>query len=476
LISRKLLLDTMIYGGGDALGRIVAFVSFPIIAAALSPRAYGALELVLTTAAVLGLVVNCGLNNAVQRYYWDRDTRPGTGPTMVSTGLALQIVFGITAIIIGLVIVPYAGAVAQRTGMPLGVPALIAALILMPGQQWLQYTLDVTRLHFAPFRFLMLSLLSRVLAAVAGVLAVVVWKTGVDGLLVVQALTVLAVLPVALWFIRSDLVWRFDRQWARELIRFGHPFIYAGVAFWLFGSLDRWMLATLSSVEETGIYSVAFRFASIVMFVSAAFGQAWSPYAIKVRTDHPERYRSIYAAVLFVLLSGMLALGGGLALFSGELIILVMPPQYVKSAVPLAILSFGVVLQATQQVTAVGVSLERKSHLFARMAWLALLVNFLANLVLIPRYGAAGAAWATALAYLVLSGGYLWFTQRLHPLPIRWGRLAWILFIGCCVVAVSVRFGALSLEWPVVTAKAVFALLCIVLVLPALPIKDLKSA
>lgn len=474
MIGQRLLRDTLIYGGGDVAGRIVAFLSFPIIAAALSPRAYGALELVLTSTALLGLVVNCGLNNAVQRFYWDRDLPADAGPVLVSTGLMLQLAFGVLAIAIGLIAVPFAVAAAKRAELPLGTLALVSALILMPGQQWLQYAMDVTRLHFAPFRFLTLSLLTRVLGAVLGVLMVVVWRAGIGGLLAIQALAVVLVLPLALWLIRRDVVLRFDRQWAAELVRFGHPFIYAGVAFWIFGSMDRWMLATMASVEQTGLYSVAFRFASIVMFVSAAFGQAWSPYAIKIRTDHPQEYRRIYAAVLFTLLFVMLLLGGGVALFAGELISLTMPAEYTDSALPLAILSFGVVLQATQQVTAVGISLEKKTHLLARIAWMAALVNFVANLLLIPRFGAVGAAISTLIAYMVLSGGYLWFTHRLHPLPIRWDRLAWLLLLAVAVAVVSTAFVAKVFEWPMFVAKTAFALLCIALALPALPLKDLK--
>jgi hypothetical protein len=49
------------------------------------------------------------------------------------------------------------------------------------------------------------------------------------------------------------------------------------------------MLTSMNTVEEVGIYSVAFRFASVVLFVAVAFEQAWSAIAIKLRTDCPSQ-------------------------------------------------------------------------------------------------------------------------------------------------------------------------------------------
>jgi O-antigen/teichoic acid export membrane protein len=474
-VFRNLVKDSAIYGGADFFSKVIAFFTFPLIAAALSPRAFGALELIGTTTALLGLAMNCGLNNSVQRYYWDKDTAEKQRPVIVSSGLAAQILFGIITTIVGFLILPIIYPEVQKAQLPLTWIALVAAVLLMVFSQWNQYALDVMRLHFAPWRFFVLSMLSRGFSAVAGLLVVVVYGWGVDGLLVAQAFVVAAVLPLAIFLIRKDITLGIDYTWTRELVGFGYPFIFAGIAYWLFGSIDRWMLASMSSVEEVGIYSVAFRFATVVVFVSAAFGQAWSPVAIKIRTDNPENYRTIYANVLLLLLFVMFLIGGGLSLFSGEIIYLIMPASYADSAVPLAILCFGIVFQATQQVTAVGISLEKKTFLFARLAWLTALVNIIGNLLLIPLYGATGAAIATLISFLVLTSSYLYFTQRLHPLPISKRRLAWLLFLGALVFAVSVYWNDVGFTWNVLSLKLAFAACCIFMAFPALPVITKKG-
>lgn len=462
MVFRRLAKDSAVYGGADFITKIIAFIAFPIVAAVLSPKAFGVLELIFTATTLLGLVMNCGLNNAVQRFYWDSDTTLEMRPMVVTSGFGGQIVLGVAVVLIGCLAIPFMLPLMQGDGWPLTWVALVAALLVMVLSQWSQYILDVIRLHFAPWMFFVLALSSRAFSIGLGVLAVVSLGLGIDGLLSAQALVLALVLPMSLWLIRKDFsVSAFDRGWLKRLVGFGYPFIYAGLAFWLFGSIDRWMLARMSSVEEVGIYSVAFRFASVVLFVSTAFGQAWSPIAIKIRTDHPDQYRDIYGQFLLLLFFAMLAVGGSVALFSGEIISLVMPTVYLPSALPLAILCFGIILQATQQVTAIGISIENRTHLFGRLAWIAAFVNFIANWLLIPRFGAVGAAWGTVVSYLFLTGSYFYYTQKLHPMMVQWDRLAMLLSMGVLLATASVLLVADHFDWFLVIKKLTLALVCL---------------
>jgi len=473
MLIRRLAKDSVIYGGADFFSKLVLFFTFPVLAAALSPLAFGALELIVTSSTLLGLIMNCGINNATQRFYWDSETKIAQRPVVVSTGLAALFSFGILALALGLLLIPLIFPVVVESGIPVTWVALVGALFLMVFNQWLAFILDVTRLQFAPWRFMTVSMISRVGSAFVSVFAVVWMGWGIDGLLGAQALLALAVLPLALYFIRTDIAFRIDRKWMSELLRFGYPFIFMGLAYWLFGSMDRWMLATMSSVEEVGLYSVAFRFSTIVLFVSAAFAQAWSPVAIKIRTEDPLGYRQTYANVLVLLLYVMLLVGGGLALFSGELIYLIMPDDYADSAFPLVILSFGVIIQAVQQVAAIGISIEKKTALFARLAWFTAVINFLLNFAFIPNYGAIGAAWATMVSHMVLTGSYLYFTQRLHPLPIPWKKLLFLSALGLIVAFCALMCNTASVSLFRVSIKILLLLMIMVLGYFTLPFKNL---
>ena len=199
MLIKRLAKDSLIYGGADLLTKLAAFIVFPVIAAVLSPEAFGSLELVLTVTALLGMLLNCGLNNAVQRYYWDKETTEDMRPAIVTSGYIAQIFFGVVSVAIGLVIIPIILAMSDSSEWLVSWVGLVASLFVMLFTQLTQFALDVTRLHFAPWRYLVLASTSRILALLAGLFAVVYLGLGVDGLLSAQALVLLSVMPLGVW-------------------------------------------------------------------------------------------------------------------------------------------------------------------------------------------------------------------------------------------------------------------------------------
>lgn len=476
MIVQKLGKDATIYGGSDFITRLVAFFVFPLIAAALSADGFGALELLVTVTSLLGMVMNCGLNNAVQRHYWDKETPPAARPSIVTSGFFALFTFGLALLVCVLIISPFLHPFLEDKGVPFGWIALIAATCVAVFTQWIQYFLDVARLQFSVWKFFRLAVSSRVFSLIAGVVALVGFDLGIEGLLTGQAIILLLLLPFALLSVQKDFRFSsFEYHRMVSLVQFGYPFIHAGIAFWLLGAIDRWMLAYMLNTEEVGIYSVAFRLASVVLFVSIAFGQAWSPISVKIRTDYPSQYRSIYGEVLVLLLVIMMVSAGGFSLFAGEVIGFLMPVEYRHSAIPLIILCFGIVLQATQQITAVGISLEKKTFLFARLAWLTAIVNFLVNWVLIPYFGATGAAIGTLISYIFLTGGYLVFTQILHPILLHWKSLFLVFSAGFGIFFVSIILLSFSLEWQILLFKVFLGIAGLIFLWTKISLNTLKK-
>ena len=256
----------MVYGGADFGSKLVALFTFPLIAAVLPQKSIGILELILTTTGLMGMLIQCGMSNSVHRFYWDEKLNPEDQPTLVSSAFSIQLILGILVLIVGfgtLLMFPSFFLFSFET---ISWIAIAAAITLMVFKIWFVYILDVTRLHLAPFRFLSISLASKVTSSVLACFAVVYLGWGLDGFLSVQAVVMVSIFPLACWLIKKDLTFKISKYWCKETFKFGYPFIFAGIAFWLLGTVDRWMLTAFTSLEEVSIYSVAFRFSSIILF------------------------------------------------------------------------------------------------------------------------------------------------------------------------------------------------------------------
>ena len=198
---------------------------------------------------------------------------------------------------------------------------------------------------------------------------------------------------------------------------------------------------------------------------------------MKIRSDQPSQYRLIYANVLLVLFGALIVLATMISIFSSEFLSLVMPSNYIGAGMPLAVLTLGVAFQATQQVTGVGISLEKKTYLFARVSWITVLTNLVLNMIFIPSFGALGAAWATTLSFLVLTSLYLYYTQILHPLPLDKIRLAGLCSVWLGIAAAVSTMHSSSLIFGIIIAKLTILLLTILvcgLLIPWRAIRNVK--
>jgi O-antigen/teichoic acid export membrane protein len=427
--------DIAVYGVSDFSFKLLAFAVFPIYAHVFSVRDFGIIELVTVSSGLLSMLCGLGLNNAVQRFYWEPGTSRERQSTIVTMGLLLQ--GGVSMILVALTLVglyPFRHELDTDYGIP-WVVTVLAICSIVPSIA-LQFVLDVLRLHFSPWRFTAVAFLRNALGTAVGLILILAFGFGISGIFIGTIAAVTLAFPLGLWMIARDLHSKLDWEIVRTLFEFGYPFIFVGVAYWIFGSLDRWMLAELSSVENVGLYGIAFKFATVVMFVNTAFGQAWSPWAMKVRAERID-YLKVYSRVLSLWFLTLTLVGCILSLFSKELLILTTPEPYWPAANILVIAIMGVVFLGTTQVTALGISIEKRTRIFAVTAWLAAGANFLLNLLLIPDFGALGAAAATSLTYLGLSGTYLYWTQKLHPMPLEWPRLYGIFLVGILTIPIA---------------------------------------
>jgi O-antigen/teichoic acid export membrane protein len=417
-LSKQLAKDTILYGGADMIIKIISFFTFPILLNLLKVDEFGVITLVSTWAGFVAMFMNLGINNAVQRYYFDVETSHNARKYVVSTGLWLLCVWAlILTLVVSTLSYPFGGVLQKRYAMTWNYFAL--SLLAMIPTQIITYCNDTIRLHFKPIKFLILSLIKNLVAIIAGIVVLKYFDGGIAGYLWVNFLAPLCFIPLGIFLIKKDIIFTIDKTWAKKILSFGYPFVFAGLAYWLFGSMDRWLLAELSTNIEVGLYSVAFKIGSLITFVISAFAQAWSPMAIKLMNEEKETYK-IEFIKFFNIFSWVLVLAGvTLCLFAKEFYVYTSPEEYWEAADATVWVVFGLVISGTTQLTAIGVSISKKTTILSKIAWITAIINLILNYILIPQWGCTGSAIATAITYIILTSLYYYNSQLLHPLPFN---------------------------------------------------------
>lgn len=174
------------------------------------------------------------------------------------------------------------------------------------------------------------------------------------------------------------------------------------------------MVGLLGADSQVGIYRVAMQGGLLVIFGAQALNQVFMPY-----------FSSIYASGDFARLQRLVFVGAGATtlvalfvaivfwLFGPAIIRLVFGAGYEPAYIPLSILAAGHVFSATMGQVGALLSMTGYERQTLRGFLIAFGVNIVLNAVLIPHFGAAGAATATSVSLVVLNI-VLWQSVRMR--------------------------------------------------------------
>lgn len=462
---KSLLKDTAIYGLSDMILKVLAFFTFPIFAHLLSVSEYGVMQLITTISGIVAIFINLGINNAVSRYYYDPEMNEVGRPLLVSTGLYMLLISSLVVTFVASVLFFFVKDYLQVKFEVVWLVLVIGLASNIP-TQLIQYANDTIRLHFSPLKFTILAFIKNLAAIFLSIWFLKNGK-GLEGYFEALLIGPLVFIPLALFFIKKDLRLKWDTAVAKKLFRYGYPFIFASLGYWLFGSIDRWLLGVYSNSEEIGLYSIAFKFGTLILFISSAFGQAWSPLAIKMMKDAPNDYKTAFSSILTILYAVLCIIGIGVSLFSYEFLRFTTPQAYWPAANSVVFLSMALVINGTTQVTQLGISISEKTPLLYRAVWIATVVNMIFNFILIPPMGAEGASVSLLITYVFLTLLYLYYSQKVHPIPYNKKALSAITFVVFAVIGVSVLFNAFAWKPYFVALKAFFLVAALLFFLKA---------
>ena len=187
---------------------------------------------------------------------------------------------------------------------------------------------------------------------------------------------------------------------ATEMLTYCLPLIPTSIFWWITNVSDHYLVTAIVGASAGGIYAISYKIPSIVNLVSTVFTEAWQISAVKEgQEQHPEKFFT----TVFKAYQGVMFMGGaGLILICRVLVDFMVASEYYESwrFIPVLILatifsSFSGFLSSIYMVQKDG-----KSNLFTMMA--GALSNIGMNLILIPKWGAQGAAVATFISYLLV--------------------------------------------------------------------------
>lgn len=388
---RYLAKNTLLFTISSFGSKILAFLLVPFYTNILSTEEYGTVDLVTTTSSLLLFVVTLCIADAVMRFAIEIKTnhenilRYGTRITMIGCGIFFLLLF----------------------------PVSYFKLIDWPSYCYIFLALHLFLSSFHSLCTNYLRAIDKVRqVSVAGILStfvtiasniffLLIIRNGIIGYMISMILSLLITLIYEIHHcggIRTIFYGSVcDKNTQKEMINYSIPLIFNGVGWWVNSSIDKYFISIICGVAVNGIYSVSYKIPMIMTTCQQIFSQAWSLSAIKEfdKEDKDGFFSKIYNTYnVFLIL-----VCSSLIIFNIPISKLLFAKEFYEAWKYSSFLLISVIFSALSSFLGSVISATKKSKSLAISTIVSAGVNIILNAILIPIFGALGAAFATSISF-----------------------------------------------------------------------------
>jgi len=220
------------------------------------------------------------------------------------------------------------------------------------------------------------------------------------------------------------------KQTYLALYQKGKWLLFSGVAAIIYLKIDQIMLANLINTEAVAYYAAAAKLSEFWYVFPVLIANVYTTPLSHFRFKQPTLYKQLLQRLIIVLTCLAMFLSLATWFFADNIIGLIYGSAYTSSAAILSVHIFASLFVFQRAVLSKWLILEKLYKYSLLSNLLGAIVNILLNLLLIPKYQGLGAAWATIIAYMVASYGFLFINAKtrvyakvlhqavLHSVPI----------------------------------------------------------
>ena len=219
---------------------------------------------------------------------------------------------------------------------------------------------------------------------------------------VVDAAVACAILFI-MYFRSGGRRFSFSFSVGKYLLRQGRPFVVASLITVLYNTMDKLMLGSICGDGETGIYDAAYFISFIWVFIPNAIMNSYRPVIIEGHArniNYKERMRTLYSILIWL---GILVGIGTLA--AGRFAILTIGggSAFLGAVPSLNLLIWSTLFSHLAVARTTWLLCEGLQKYSGRFALFGVIINFILNALMIPRYGATGASFSTLITQITVT-------------------------------------------------------------------------
>lgn len=428
--------DTLIYGISGVVTRFIRIFLVPIYTRIFTPSDYGIISLVTTTMMVMGLFSVLCLDSGAGRWYWDTEDLKKR-KTAISNWFWTQLAISLALCIIIIIFSkPIAIAI---TGNSENALYFIIVSLILPQEAGIRVVTLWFRYRRLPWKAVGFGITTTLVNISAAIILVVILGWKLKGVFIAQLISSVVMTSIAIIILGNWLhVKYFQRRTLRKMLNYSLPLVPASLGIWAINSFNRYLMQHYHSVDEVGLFSVAFSIASLMSIGIVAFQQSWGPFAMSI---HKEQDAALtYARVLLLYTWIGSTVSVVIALFANDILAIIATEKYVPASSAVKYLTLAIVIYGMGSIAVIGQSLAKKTIYTGISVIFATIISLGTNFLLIPSMGKDGAGIANIVSWGAFTIMLFAFSQKCYPIPYPFTKVIGILTISILIMQLGTNW------------------------------------
>ncbi len=315
----------------------------------------------------------------------------------LATSFILKIGLLLVLFVASLLLGPHIGKI------KLGFDMIVAVSLIFFADSVREFALAINRSLGKMEREAFSKVLMNALIAILGIILIIKKATPLSLAVAYAVGSIIATIYIV-WSIRAEfkkIEWYVSKESLRIIYHFSWPIIIISLFSFVF-NIDSIMLGQLRSAAEVGLYSAAQRIVQFTAIIPAFIAMAAFPILSKNESDN-EKMGSMLEKILAVVFAIGIPITIGGFLLSTSLMSFVFGHEYTTGGLTLGILMVSLLASFPNIILTNVIFSKNLQRTFIAATSLGVLANIILNLLLIPPFGAIGAAIAvTATQGLIM--------------------------------------------------------------------------
>lgn len=416
---------------GNAIVFILGIVSVPIVSRMIDPTQNGKASMFITYTSLIVLVLTMGIDQAYIRYYNDENenNRGKLLRTSIKVPIISNLILGVFLLIL---YTQVSNLMISETSFLVVLLMIIHSTASIVGN----FAMVHVRMKQKGKVYSFLGVSNKLAYLALMFVFFYIFKNNYITMILATVISNIVMVVLAILYEKNDWFNFSDepiKTTTKDLFIYGSPFIFSMAITWIFQSIDRISIQNFSNdYAQIGLYTGAMYIISLLNTVQGAFTTFWTPVAYEKYSTNPNdkeffvKINEIVSAVMLFISVGLIA--------TKDILIILLGEKYEGSQFIFPFLVLMPIMYTISETTVLGINFKKKTKYHIYIAAAAAIANIIGNLVLVPIYGAKGAAISTGLAYIVFFLARTYYANKFYKINFKFSKL-WICIISVYILA-----------------------------------------